>query len=54
MYFIFLECIYIFDYPNTTCSPSHHHIDFMATDALGQTHVWFHVAGIAEECSNFH
>ena len=36
-------CMY---YHTQTCPPGHCHNSFMATDALGHTHVQLHVVGI--------
>ena len=48
--------IYIYVYPSTTCPFVHNHSNFIATAALGHTHVRLHVAGIREtkEWSSYH
>ena len=40
----------------TICSFGYHHNGFMATAALGHTHVWLYAADIqeAKECSSYH
>ena len=43
IYIYIYVCMYYLYYLNKTCSPGHYHNSFMATGALGNTHVRLHM-----------